>query len=817
MASKLIKGLTVEIGGDTTKLGKALENVNKKSQDLSTELGDINRLLKFDPGNADLLAQKQKVLAAAVENTKEKLDTLKKAEQQVQKQFERGEVSEEQVRALKREIVATEKKMDSYERAIKETNDALKGHAESSEKAEKSASNLGGTLANVAKAGFAAVTAVATAAVGGLTAAAESTREYRTEMGKLDTAFTTAGHSSSAALETYQALQGVLGETEQAVEAANHLAQLANNEEDLAKWTTIATGVYATFGSSLPVENITEAANETAKTGKIVGGLSDALNWAGVSEEKFQAQLDACTTEQERQALITETLNGLYSEAAAAYRETNAEIIRANEANEAWTATLAEAGAAVEPILTDVKMLGVSLLQDFMPSITGLTEAFRGLINGADGAADELGAALSNIVTQLLNKVVELAPTVVQVAASLIGTLVNSLLDMLPQLLDVVVNIIIQVIDLLAEMLPQIVQKIVEVVPQLIEQLVAALPLLLDAIVSLVLAIVDALPGIITTLIEAIPGIIQAVVDAIIAAIPMLLDASIQLFMAIVQAIPVIIQAIVENLPTIINTIIDGLLDALPLLLEAAVQLLMAIVEAIPTIISALVKELPKIVTTIVQTLLSRLPDLIAGAVQLLMGIIKAIPTIQKELVKQMPTIIKSIVSGLLSGVKDLVKVGGDLLGGLLKGMLDPDAIWKAVKSIFGSVMDAFTSLFDIHSPSRVIRDQIGAQLSAGLAEGITANADAPLAAMSDLTDDLLGESELNGLTLDRRLESTFGGGNAASAANAGLLSKLDSILAAIERGQVLMIDKDTLVGSTVTSYDNKLGQRRVLAARGAL
>ena len=74
-----IKGLTVEINGDTTKLGKALEDVNKKGRDLSSELGQINKMLKLDPGNTELLAQKQKVLAEAVANTAEKLDTLKKA------------------------------------------------------------------------------------------------------------------------------------------------------------------------------------------------------------------------------------------------------------------------------------------------------------------------------------------------------------------------------------------------------------------------------------------------------------------------------------------------------------------------------------------------------------------------------------------------------------------------------------------------------------------------------------------------------------------------------------------------------------------
>lgn len=117
MASNKIKGLTIEIGADTTQLGKALEGVNKKSQDLSRELGSINRLLRFDPGNADLLAQKQQVLADAISNTSDKLDTLKEAERQAQVQFARGEVSAEQIRALQREVIDTTNRLNAYERA----------------------------------------------------------------------------------------------------------------------------------------------------------------------------------------------------------------------------------------------------------------------------------------------------------------------------------------------------------------------------------------------------------------------------------------------------------------------------------------------------------------------------------------------------------------------------------------------------------------------------------------------------------------------------------------------------------------------------
>lgn len=414
MASNTIKGLTVEIGGDTTKLGKALENVNKKTRDLSSELGQINKLLKLDPGNTELLAQKQQVLAEAIDNTKDKLQTLKEAEAQVQAQFERGEISESQYRDLQREIIATEKKLEGYEKALAETADAaqelgdesvnaaedLKKEKAQAEEAEQATEELGASMADAAKTGAAALAAAATALVGAIVATAEATREYRTALGKLDTAFKDADFSAEEAYETYSELQGVLGDTDQAVEAANHLAKLVDNEQELAEWTDIATGVYATFGDSLPIEGLTEAANETAKTSELTGGLADAINWAaeegetyGVvlkeateeneewnkavkeatkAEDFFNLALQECTTEQERQQLITKTLSKSYKSAAAQYKITNKEVIRANQATEKLNATMAKIGGTVEPVVTDFKELGATILEEAQEPIADL-------------------------------------------------------------------------------------------------------------------------------------------------------------------------------------------------------------------------------------------------------------------------------------------------------------------------------------------------------------------------------------------------------------------------------------------------------------
>jgi len=120
MAGK-IKGITIEIGGDTQKLNKALEDVNKKTRDVQSELRQVERLLKLDPKNTELLAQKQKLLAEAVENSREKLDRLRAAQSQVEEQFRRGEIGEEQYRAFQREVIKAEQELKSFEKQLRDT------------------------------------------------------------------------------------------------------------------------------------------------------------------------------------------------------------------------------------------------------------------------------------------------------------------------------------------------------------------------------------------------------------------------------------------------------------------------------------------------------------------------------------------------------------------------------------------------------------------------------------------------------------------------------------------------------------------------
>lgn len=259
---------------------------------------------------------------------------------------------------------------DAANKALTDTAHKAKTTSQETETAFQKIGTVAGTIG---KAIVTAGTVIGTAWV----AAIEGTREYRTEMGKLDTAFVTNGHSSAAATKTYSDLNAVLGDSSVAVEAANHLAVMTDNEKDLQTWTSICTGVFATFGDSLPIEGLTEAANETAKVGVVTGPLADALNWAGIAEDDFNKKLEACSNEQERQKLIMDTLNSTYSKASEQYQTTNKDIMEANKAQEKLTNAMAELGRVGEPILTAIKDKVAEMVAAAVPKIESMIQKIK--------------------------------------------------------------------------------------------------------------------------------------------------------------------------------------------------------------------------------------------------------------------------------------------------------------------------------------------------------------------------------------------------------------------------------------------------------
>ena len=266
---------------------------------------------------------------------------------------------------------------DSAKKAINDVSKELEGMSKG---AKGASAKMGAAFKAIGKGAMIAVAAIA-AVVTALVTLGKNTLQFQKEQARLNAAFEAAGSSAKQAAESYQGLYRFLGDSGKASEAAAHLAKITTNQQDLAEWTKIAQGVYATFGDSLPIEGLTEAANETIRVGQVTGTMADALNWAGVSEDEFNAKLAATNSLEEREALLRSTLNGLYSDAAEIYERNNKALLDYNESQARLDTTMASAGAAVLPLMTALNNLGAAFFSALKPALDAIIPPIATFVN----------------------------------------------------------------------------------------------------------------------------------------------------------------------------------------------------------------------------------------------------------------------------------------------------------------------------------------------------------------------------------------------------------------------------------------------------
>lgn len=452
-----IKGITIEIGGDTTALSKALSGVNKEISTTQKQLRDVERLLKLDPGNVTLLEQKQRLLADSVEQTKQKLDSLKKAEKQVQQQFAQGKVSQAQYDALQREIVATEADLRKAEKAasnlqdeiaqskgesalkqlgdaasetaskvkkidekpIEDVEDAAKDADDALEEAGDSASSFADHLkADVLVEGIKGI-------VSGIKDLNEETKEYRKIMGTLETSSEAAGYSAEETSEAFSQLYGALGDDQSAATTTANLQAIGASQKDINSLISSAVGAWAKYGDSIPIDGLAESINETIRAGQVTGTFADVLNWgskegetfgvmlkenteeneewnkavqeASSAEDFFNLALQDAETQADRTNLVLQAMadQGL-SDVGDAWYSNNKDIVDANNAQLEFTKKAAELSERVQPVLTAVQ-----------EGINGILQAILDVTAGIDmdtivGYVHNFFDAVSNVVAFLI-------------------------------------------------------------------------------------------------------------------------------------------------------------------------------------------------------------------------------------------------------------------------------------------------------------------------------------------------------------------------------------------------------------------------------
>lgn len=547
------------ISAQVKTLGSEMKAVTAEFQDNADSMEALSAKSKVLKQSISANEDKMRLLTSQYEKQTEKLQELDRALEQARTEF--GATSKEASKAqnaynnqyvevqrlgdqinktrtamgnLRAQLSQVESQMDGTSDAADDLADGMEEAGDKADDAESKFSAATVAIGNLAASAIQSAVSAVGDLIGAFINLDESTEEYRRAQGRLNTAFEAAGYDADTAQQAFDGFYRVLGDTDTATEASQLLAKLAQNAEDVGEWTRIAAGVSGTFGDSLPIEGLIEASNETAKVGEVTGVLADALNWAGISEDKFNEKLAACGSESERNQLIMDTLSGTYDEAADAFYKNNEALIQARDNQNLLSNSLSILGETIGNIKNQ-------LMAEFLPSIVQLVDAFNGFLNGDVGFGDFAGQ-------------------ISMVAGELIGNLVSGIQSALPEIQQSALSIVSNLSETIAANLPMLIQNGLEAVSSFTASLRENVGLIVDAAIELAKSLAQGLADSIPIIIENVPEIVSNIANTINDNAPKIFQAAVDIIGTLVEGLIDSIPTIIANLPQIISAIVDTIL-----------------------------------------------------------------------------------------------------------------------------------------------------------------------------------------------------------------------------------------------------------------
>jgi hypothetical protein len=421
-----------QFSASTQDLNRYISQVNSEFKNATASMGRWN-------DNADGLQAKLNQLNGVLDAETKKLEAMESAYNDLVKQGKQNTKEAQNLATAinnqQAKVKETKKNIDFYSDSLKELKDAGVDSKDALEKLNKqnkelkdNAKELGGNILKGAAVGVAGIAAACVGAIKGLSNLVEETKELRTQLGQLETAFAANDLSAKAAEKTYNELYSVLGDSGKATEASMHLAQIAKDEQELETWTNILTGAYARFGDSLPIENIAEGAQTTLTLNQANAGMVDALEFAGLNVDDFNSQLQGLNTEEEKSAFITDTLNDIYGASAEKYKEVNKDVIAANDAQNKYNQAMADIATKAQPAITTFKLAMVEVLQTILAKFEEVDlEGLIGKISSAITTVVNVALPpLMSAITWILDNLNWLAPllgSVIGLVAGITGAI----------------------------------------------------------------------------------------------------------------------------------------------------------------------------------------------------------------------------------------------------------------------------------------------------------------------------------------------------------------------------------------------------------
>lgn len=808
--AKNIKGITVEIGGDTTKLGKAIQSVDQDTRGLQKELRGVNTLLKYDPKNVTLLQQKQELLTKSVEGTREKLNTLKDAQVQVQEQFDKGEITEEQYRDFQREIAFTEQKLKTYETQLGEVSKEHRTLEQSLDMTSEKMKKVGGTMQDV----------------GG-----EMTKKLSVPLLAIAGLATKVGIDFEKSMSEVQAVSGATEEQMIALEASAREAgattdKSASESAEALKYMALAGwSVEQSQSALLPILKLSSASSmELGRTSDLV---TDTMSVLGLGTDDLSGYLDILAQTSRNSNTDVDMLGEAFlsvggkltmlgvdaEEGAVALGILANNGIKGSEAGTGLNAVLTNLTAPTGRAKTALDELGISAFDQngefigieetlglvenatkgmtqeqqnsYLSMIAGKEHAktLNALMSGLGGGFEDLGVKVGG-ADGALNDMYDTATNNTKGSLDNLSSAVEELgltiFENLKPAIDFVVGILQKLIDWLNNLSPRMKQVVV--------------------IVGMIVASIGPLLMIIGTLVIWFGAVVGAMGK----------------IMVVVKAVGVAFTAFTSGALAPVIAVIAGVV--------IAVIAIIAIIKnwgAITTWLSNLWGGFITWFKNIFGGFKNWVVTLFTGMGSGLMGAITGIPA-------RVMGVFNSIKDKILTPLRNinLGTIGRDIMMGLVGGITNSiGAVTDVVKNVAGSIAGGFKKFLGIKSPSRLMRDAVGKMIPQGIAVGIEADTGDALNAVDDMNKKMMIANDVErmglmggnstGSQISKMSETASGSTNNLNAKIDNLVGTINKMIATGGQNYQIVLDDGTLVGALAPEMDRALGLEQRKRNRG--
>lgn len=754
-----IKGITIELMADNSKLAEALKQTKTQLVETSRELKQVDKLLKLDPSNVTLLGQKQELLRKQIEQTSERLVHLKELQQQFGDTAKLTEEQKEKYRLLEREIAQCENQLKGYYNEQEDVNKAVdnvnKGQpfeelSQDIDNTGKSAIKVGDIIkANlISEVIISGVKKLGTAIKNTASSfnewskKAQALEEQEAKVARVMKNTTNATDDEIDAMIKLTAQQEKLGVVSQETQLAGlqELGTYVEHKESLEKLLPVMNDMIAQqYGVGASMES---ASGIATMMGKVLGnGQVDALSRLGYKFDEAQKKVLKFGTEEEKVEMLTKIITQSVGGMNSALAQTDAGKMAIAQATfEDFQKTAGKAfsdfkAKVVGTFLPQITKIGNSL-NDILIGKTSIANGMKTIVKAITDGLQTIRQKLpdllrtgTEIIQSILKGIQEGLPEIATGIVDIVTQIASFIIDNLPIIIDTTIQVVLEVAKALGEQLPVLIPKLVEGLLNMVEVILDNIDLFIDASIQIVMGLAEGLIDALPTLIDKIPVIIDKLIDAIINNLPKIIKMGMELNIKLAEGLIKAIPELVKKIPQIISSIVGGLLEGLEDIFDVGVELIGELWEGIKSTFQTLWQNLKDFGNWVLEGIKDGL------------GLKSENSSLIKKIGEQTGT---EYVEGVGFVKKDASQAGTDLVKGVNTGIQNKSAQSSAFKSLwnFGkSLLSQLKSSLNEHSPSKATAE-MGIYLDEGLINGIKAKQkDVEKASTS------LGNSVLNGIS----------------------------------------------------------------------